>query len=69
MLRYYRQWPDPEVGTRWETWVQAVERDERVRRTVSEEGEYQSFYKRRTSQGVLTMPGEVGWVLADGDGD
>ena len=66
VLKYYRQWPDPEVGTRWETWVQAVEGDERVRRTVSEEGEYQRVYKRRASQGVVTMPGGVGWALADG---
>lgn len=66
VLKYYRRWPDPEVGTRWETWVQAVEGDERVRRTVSEEGEYQRVYKRRASQGVMTMPGGVGWALADG---
>ena len=46
--------------------MQAVERDERVRRTVSEEVEYRKYYKRRASQGVVTMPARAGWALADG---
>jgi Glutathione S-transferase, C-terminal domain len=54
VLKYYRQWPDPEVGTRWESWVQAVESDERVRSTVSEEMEYHAAYER-ASQGILML--------------
>lgn len=40
------------MGTRWERWLQAVEGDERVGRTVSEEGEYRMVYER-ASQGVV----------------
>ena len=64
VLKYYRQWPDPEVGTRWETWVQAVEADERVKRTVSEEREYQVMYAK-ASKGVAAH-GMLGWAFADG---
>jgi hypothetical protein len=45
VLGVCRQWPDPEVGTRWERWVQAVEEDERVRKTVCGEGEYRTVYE------------------------
>ncbi|KKY24968.1 putative glutathione transferase [Phaeomoniella chlamydospora] len=31
VLKYYRGWPDPEVGSRWESWVQAIEEDDRIR--------------------------------------
>lgn len=63
VLKYYRQWPDPEVGTRWERWVQAVERDERVRGTVSEEGAYQRAYEGAARKGVPTL---MGWRSVDG---
>jgi glutathione S-transferase len=45
VLSYYRNFPRPEVGTRWRTWVDAVENDERVRRTVSEENSYHGVYR------------------------
>jgi glutathione S-transferase len=45
VLSYYRNFPRPEVGTRWRSWVDAVENDERVRRTVSEENSYHGVYR------------------------
>ncbi|RMZ92425.1 hypothetical protein DV736_g305, partial [Chaetothyriales sp. CBS 134916] len=35
VLSYYRRFPRPEVGTRWQRWVDAIESDERIRRTSS----------------------------------
>jgi glutathione S-transferase len=52
VLSYYRNFPRPEVGTRWRQWVDAIEADERVRRTVSDEHSYHGVYR-----GV----GEDGW--------
>jgi uncharacterized membrane protein len=63
VLKYYRQWPDPEVGTRWERWVQAVERDERIKRTVNEESAYQQAYEIAACKGVPTL---MGWRYVNG---
>ncbi|KAL2400963.1 hypothetical protein ABEF95_000392 [Exophiala dermatitidis] len=52
VLSYYRGFPRPEVGTRWQQWVDAIEADERVKRTVSDENSYHGVYR-----GV----GEDGW--------
>lgn len=52
VLERYRGWPRPEVGTRWQSWVNAIEGDDRVRRTVCKEESYHHVYK-----GV----GEDGW--------
>lgn len=46
VLKYYRGWPDPELGSRWERWVSAVEADERVKATTSDEGLYRDSYER-----------------------
>ncbi|KIX04995.1 uncharacterized protein Z518_05867 [Rhinocladiella mackenziei CBS 650.93] len=62
VLSYYRNFPRPEVGTRWRQWVDAIEADDRVRRTVSDENSYHSVYR-----GV----GEDGWdslTARDGHG-
>ena len=66
VLSYYRNFPRPEVGTRWMSWVEAVEGEERVRRTVSSEEGY---------HGVYGGVGEEGWggnvgkgVFCDGEG-
>jgi glutathione S-transferase len=56
VLSYYRNFPRPEVGTRWRQWVDAIEGDERVRRTVSDENSYHGVYR-----GV----GEDGWCAKD----
>jgi len=52
VLGYYRNFPRPEIGTRWRQWVDAIEADDRVRRTVSDENSYHGVYR-----GV----GEDGW--------
>lgn len=46
VLKPYRGWPDPEVGSRWESWVNAVEGDEFVKGTTSEDGLYLDSYER-----------------------
>jgi len=53
------------VGTRWKRWVQAVEADERVRSTVSEESSYQAVYEG-ASKGVVGQ-GMLEWVFANGE--
>lgn len=44
VLAHYRSWPSPEVGTRWQSWVNAVESDDRVRRTVCKDESYHDVY-------------------------
>jgi Glutathione S-transferase, C-terminal domain len=44
VLSHYRNFPRPEVGSRWRLWVDAIEADERVRNTVSDEGSYHNVY-------------------------
>jgi len=44
VLSHYRNFPRPEVGSRWRRWVDAIEADERVRNTVSDEGSYHNVY-------------------------
>jgi glutathione S-transferase len=45
VLEHYRGWPRPEVGTRWQSWVNAVESDDRVRRTVCKDESYHDVYQ------------------------
>jgi len=52
VLGYYRNFPRPEVGTRWRQWVDAIEADQRIKRTISDEHSYHGVYR-----GV----GEDGW--------
>lgn len=49
------------MGTRWESWVQAVEADERVRNTTSEEGSYRSAYEGPAS-GEVPAHGMMVWA-------
>ena len=46
VLKPYRGWSDPEEGSRWKTWVDAVEAEEAVRRTVSGPEVYVDSYQR-----------------------
>lgn len=63
VLSYYRNFPRPEVGTRWRKWVDAVEADERVRATVSEEGSYHNVYETVGSDGFCGLAqGKKGMV-------
>ena len=46
VLKPYRGWPDPEEGSRWKKWVDAIEGAEEVRRTVSGPEVYVDSYQR-----------------------
>ncbi|EEH20990.2 hypothetical protein PABG_03221 [Paracoccidioides brasiliensis Pb03] len=46
VLKPYRGWPDPEKGSRWAAWVDAIEADERVRATTSADDLYLDSYER-----------------------
>ena len=56
VLERFRAFPLPETGTRWRAWVDAIEADDRVRATVSDEGSYHNVY------GAV---GEDGWDMRD----
>jgi glutathione S-transferase len=45
VLSYYRNFPRPEIGTRWQSWVDAVENDDRVKRTLSDDKSYHGVYR------------------------
>ena len=46
MLKHYRSWPDPPPGSRWDAWVEALERNEHVRATTSGDELYLDSYER-----------------------
>lgn len=46
VLKPYRGWPDPEEGSRWEKWVDAVENDVDVKATTSTDDLYLDSYER-----------------------
>lgn len=46
VLKPYRSWPDPEPGSRWEQWVQAIEEAECVKATTSDDTLYVDSYER-----------------------
>ena len=46
VLKPYRGWPNPEPGSRWEKWVRAVEGNEAVRKTTSDDQLYLDSYER-----------------------
>jgi glutathione S-transferase len=46
VLKPYRGWPDPEPGTRWASWVDAIERNEGVKATTSGDELYLDSYER-----------------------
>ncbi|KAI9775372.1 MAG: hypothetical protein M1816_005942 [Peltula sp. TS41687] len=46
VLRPYRGWPDPEAGSRWSIWMDAVENHEAVRATTSTDELYLDSYQR-----------------------
>ena len=45
-LKPYRGWPDPEAGSRWATWVKAIEDNEHIKATVSTDELYLDSYER-----------------------
>lgn len=46
VLTPYRGWPDPEPGSRWEQWVRAIEGNEAVKKTTSDDQLYLDSYQR-----------------------
>lgn len=46
VLKPYRGWPDPEAGSRWGAWVDAIENDPHVAGTTSDDGLYLDSYER-----------------------
>ena len=46
VLKPYRGWPDPEPGSRWESWIRAVEDDVHVKATTSGDELYLDSYER-----------------------
>ncbi|KAF2743148.1 glutathione S-transferase [Sporormia fimetaria CBS 119925] len=46
VLGPYRGWPNPEPGTRWCKWVEAIENDKSVKATTSDDGLYLDSYER-----------------------
>ncbi|KAL4752986.1 hypothetical protein BDW72DRAFT_201946 [Aspergillus terricola var. indicus] len=46
VLKPYRGWPDPEQGTRWNAWVDAIEANDSVKATTSLPDLYLDSYER-----------------------
>ena len=46
VLAPYRSWPEPEVGSRWARWVNAIEYNEGVKATTSNDDLYTDSYER-----------------------
>jgi glutathione S-transferase len=46
VLKPYRGWPEPEPGSRWEKWVRAIERNDAVKNTTSDDQLYLDSYER-----------------------
>ena len=46
VLKPYRGWPDPEVGSRWGIWMNAIENNEAVKATTSTDDLYYDSYER-----------------------
>lgn len=64
VLSHYRGFPRPEVGTRWQRWVDAVESDDRVRNTVSDENSYHNVYRGAGEEGITGVV-ERGKAMAE----
>lgn len=46
VLGPYRNWPEPEEGSRWKRWVDAIEAEQSVRMTTSSDELYLDSYER-----------------------
>ena len=46
VLGPYRGWPEPEPGSRWEKWVRAIESNDAVKNTTSDDQLYLDSYER-----------------------
>lgn len=64
VLKPYRGWPDPEPGSRWASWVDAIEKDPGVRATTSADDLYIDSYERYAGESSRCQSSAVG-VLID----
>lgn len=66
VLKPYRGWPDPEEGSRFASWVNAIDSNERVRATTSTDELYLDSYERyaRKCFRSIELPG-ADWILAE----
>jgi glutathione S-transferase len=56
VLKPYRGWPDAEEGTRWASWVNAIDTNEHVRATTSSDELYMDSYARYAGRSLgLTL--------------
>ncbi|GIK03188.1 hypothetical protein Aspvir_007257 [Aspergillus viridinutans] len=55
VLKPYRGWPDPEPGSRWAAWVNAIEANEHVKATTSSDELYLDSYERYAREYIF-MP-------------
>ena len=46
VLKPYRGWPDPTPGSKWAAWVDAIENDDAVKATTSDDQLYLDSYER-----------------------
>ncbi|KAB2576081.1 Glutathione transferase [Lasiodiplodia theobromae] len=46
VLKPYRAWPEPEAGSRWGKWLEAIEKDPHVQATTSTDDLYLDSYER-----------------------
>lgn len=46
VLKPYRGWQDPAPGTRWASWIEAIENNEHVKNTTSLDELYIDSYER-----------------------
>ena len=53
VLKPYRGWPDPEEGSRWAKWVQAVEDNGAVKATTSTDDLYMDSYERYAGKHLI----------------
>lgn len=59
VLKPYRGWPDPEPGSRWGAWMEAIERNEAVKATTSTEDLYLDSYERYAGGAEAGSPTEL----------
>lgn len=66
VLAPYRGWPDPEEGTRWFKWIDAIEKDEAVKATTSGDDLYVDSYERFAGEFYRLFQGKMRWLIFGG---
>ena len=63
VLTPYRGWPQPEEGSRWARWVDAIERNEGVKATTSTDDLYLDSYERYAGKPRMSCESFVEGIL------